>query len=81
LELSPKTRIISLNRFYQAEKITSGKNRDGSLGYPICKEIVERHNGRIWVNSQKGKGSVFSFTLPAMKLIFAAVMNKFYMKD
>lgn len=34
------------------------------LGLYISKEIVERHHGKIWVKSKKGKGSIFSFSLP-----------------
>jgi two-component system, sensor histidine kinase and response regulator len=50
--------------FYQAEDPVSRRTGGMGLGLYISKEIVTRHNGRIWAESEPGKGSTFNISLP-----------------
>ncbi|MBS2008356.1 MAG: HAMP domain-containing histidine kinase [Cyanobacteria bacterium SZAS TMP-1] len=61
IEESQRKRLFE--RFYQAK---SGQESKGfGLGLAICKLIVESHGGRVGVESEVGKGSIFWFTVPA----------------
>jgi len=42
------------------------KPQGTGLGLPICREIISHYGGNIWVESRKGEGSTFAFTLPAL---------------
>jgi hypothetical protein len=66
--ISPEAKALIFERLYQ-DPDSIDNNRSGlGLGLFICREIVRLHGGRIWVSSELGQGSTFTFTLPVYSL-------------
>jgi len=63
--IAPEDRDRVFEQFAQAGDTLSEAPRGTGLGLAICRQIVEHHGGRIWLDSEVGEGSTFSFSLPA----------------
>lgn len=62
--IAPEDQKIIFDKFKQARRGT--KSGGTGLGLSVAKELVELHGGRIWVESDVGEGSTFSFSMPAV---------------
>jgi signal transduction histidine kinase len=52
-------------RFFQVETHLTRRYGGMGLGLAVAKAMIELHGGRIWAESEEGKGSIFTFLLPA----------------
>lgn len=62
--IAPEDQPKVFEKFRQVGDTLTDKPKGTGLGLPICKQIVDHHGGRIWVESQPGNGSIFSFIIP-----------------
>ncbi|PSB26316.1 response regulator [Stenomitos frigidus] len=61
----PADKLETIFERFQQVDASDSRNQDGTgLGLAICRNIVQQHGGRIWVESTLGEGSTFYFTLP-----------------
>ena len=82
IDLEAKTLIFE--RLYQDPNSIDNSRAGLGLGLFIAKELVELHGGRIWVASEIGNGSTFSFTLPLYslpKLLFPLIIHEGQLRD
>ncbi|MEA3337052.1 MAG: ATP-binding protein [Chloroflexota bacterium] len=62
--IPPEEHERIFDRFYQVDSSVRRRYKGTGLGLTICKHIVNRHGGNIWVENANGSGSEFRFTLP-----------------
>ena len=70
--IPPEEHKSIFDKFYQVGATTKGVREGTGLGLAITRRLVEQHGGKIWVESEPGKGSRFTFTLPLAEAAIAS---------
>ena len=65
--IAPENHEKIFEKFGQVGDVLKDRPKGTGLGLPICRKIIENFGGKIWVESELGKGSTFFFTMPIAK--------------
>ncbi|MFH1914489.1 MAG: PAS domain-containing sensor histidine kinase [Pseudomonadota bacterium] len=62
--IAPAQQALIFDKFTQGQESLTDRPTGTGLGLPICRRIIDDHQGHLWVESEPGRGSEFIFTLP-----------------
>ena len=82
--ISAEAKLMIFERLYQDPNALDNNRKGLGLGLYIAKELVRLHGGCLWVSSEPGQGSIFSFTLPLFalsKLLFPVITDQACLRD
>jgi hypothetical protein len=82
--ITPDAKALIFERLYQDPELIDNNRTGLGLGLFICRELVKLHGGKIWVASEPGQGSTFTFTLPLYslaKLLSPVIVHEQQLRD